>query len=184
MEPVPPYSPLLFEGLTDHLRRLGLSVGIGHHLRLQHLLSRVCGQCSPEDLKSLICPLFAVNEKQQDAFYSAFDSFLPLLSFQAQTPAPSHTLPGQKHREAVPTRQWAPPKWACILASIVLLALLIGVAEWKSHIVPPPSTPAARTDTSAPPAAVLPSSEVEGRKVAKEGVQPRETATTPPEPSK
>jgi hypothetical protein len=74
MEQTPLCSPLLFEGLTNHLRRLGFSVGIDHHLRLQLLLSRICGQCSPEDLKSLICPLFAVNEKQQEAFYPEFRS--------------------------------------------------------------------------------------------------------------
>src|ERR1700693_963801 len=150
MEPVP---PLLFEGLTNHLRRLGFSVGVGHELRLQHLLSRVYGQCSPEDLKSLICPLFAVNEKQQEAFYSAFDSFLPLLSLQAQEPADSDALSSRRHREGARAHLLTPPKWAYFLASTVLLSLLIGIAVWKSHVAPPPSDVGPQANTPSPPAA-------------------------------
>jgi hypothetical protein len=182
MGPTPHRSPLLFEGLTSHLRRLGFSVGIDHHLRLQLLLSRICGECSPEDLKSLICPIFAVNEKQQEAFYSAFDSFLPLLSSQAQAPGSSEALPGQGHREAAPPPRLTPAKWAYFLAAIALLALLVGVAEWKSHIGPPSAEPPAQADVPAPPAAPLPSPEVADRKAGKEQTPP-EAVPTSPEPA-
>ena len=180
MEPTPLCSPLLFEGLTDHLRRLGFSVGVDHHLRLQYLLSHLYGQCSPEDLKSLICPVFAVNEKQQEAFYSAFDSFLPLLSSQTQALAASESPPGQRHPEGAPPPR-TPAKWPYVLASIVVLALLIGIAEWKSQIGPPPAEPAAQANLPAPPAA-LPSPEVADRKAMKEQAPP-ETAPTPAEPA-
>ena len=181
MEPTPLCSPLLFEGLTDHLRRLGFSVGVDHHLRLQYLLSHLYGQCSPEDLKSLICPVFAVNEKQQEAFYSAFDSFLPLLSSQTQAPTASESPPGQRHPEGAPPPR-TPAKWPYVLASILVLALLIGIAEWKSQIGPPPAEPAAQANLPAPPAAALPSPEVADRKAMKEQAPP-ETAPTPAEPA-
>ena len=179
MEPTPLCSPLLFEEFTNHLRRLGFSVGVDHHLRLQILLSRIYGQCSPEDLKSLMCPLFAVNEKQQEAFYSAFDSFLPLLSSQTQVPAVSEALRGKTHGEPARPPRFTLAKWAFFGAAVALLVLLIGIAVWKSHIGPPAANPAAQADIPASPAASLPPPGAANRKAVKE---PPSSETAPPSP--
>lgn len=144
-------SPLLFEGLIDHLRRLGFSIGLDHQLRLEQLLSYICGECSPQDLKWLICPLFAVNEKQQDAFYSAFDSLLPLLSLQTSEPAISTTTGPARHREAV--RRLTPARWPYFPAAFALLALLIGLAEWKSRMDVSRAPPTAQADSPTMPTA-------------------------------
>src|ERR1051326_8389690 len=122
MAPIFLNSPLLFEGLIDHLRRLGFSIGLEHHLRLEQLLSNICGECSPQDLKWLICPLFAVNEKQQDAFYSAFDSFLPLLSLQTSKAAVSATTGPLTVGEAAPPRRLTPARWPYFVTAFALLA--------------------------------------------------------------
>src|SRR6266481_5785833 len=137
MKSSPSSSPLLFEDFLVHLRRLGFSIGVDHHLRLQQLVSHICGRCSPEDLKSLLCPLFAANEKQQEAFYSAFDSFFSLLSVQAQTTV-APEIPSVQANPAGRPRQSSSGKWFYFSGFIVVFALLIGIAVWKSHILPPP----------------------------------------------
>ena len=93
----PSEAPLLFEPLLVRLRQLGFSIGIDHHLRLQQILPGVYGQCSPEDLKLLLCPLFATNEKEQEAFYNAFDSFLPLLLPHTRMPETSEHPSFKRH---------------------------------------------------------------------------------------
>jgi len=190
MEPTPLSSPLLFEGLTNHLRRLGFSVGVDHHLRLQLLLSHIYGQCSPEDLKSMICPLFAVNEKQQEAFYSAFDSFLPLLYSQTHVPAASEALIGQRNREEARPHRLTQAKWPYFTAAMAMLALLIGIAEWKSQIGSHPVGPGAQAripapavDIPAPPTKSLRPPKVADGKVVRQE-EPPETAATRPEPRK
>ena len=70
---------LPFEAFVAHLRRQGFRVGVEHHLRLRTLLNRIGPDCSPEELKTLLCPLFATNAEQQEFFYRAFDDFYPLL---------------------------------------------------------------------------------------------------------
>src|SRR5215469_13732136 len=112
-----PLSPLLFEDLIPQLRRLGFEVGIDKYLSLDKLLSQVCGQCSPEDLKWILCPLFAVNEAQQEAFYSAFDSFLTLQSCQPQLAGTPEVLPAQSGRPGSFPHQPGPGKWPYFLVA-------------------------------------------------------------------
>lgn len=70
--------PLPFSGFLDLLKRRGFAGGVDRHLRLVSLLERV-GECNPEQLKQLIAPLFATNEKEQAQFYRLFDDYFALL---------------------------------------------------------------------------------------------------------
>src|SRR6266850_2181247 len=83
-------SHLVFGEFLEHLRRQGFAIGVDHHLRLQELLNRISAHCAPSDLKTFLCPIFATNKKQQEQFYSAFDSyfdlFQPVLSEEESTP--------------------------------------------------------------------------------------------------
>ncbi len=75
--------------LTDflaYLRGQGFIIGVDHHLRLQALL-RQLGP-GPLDLKYLLCPLFAVSEKQQRLFYNAYETFFTPLEDNAEEQAP------------------------------------------------------------------------------------------------
>lgn len=63
--------PLVFDDFLEHLRRQGFTIGVGHHIRLQELLNKVSGHCAPSDLKTILCPIFATDERQQVHFYSA-----------------------------------------------------------------------------------------------------------------
>src|SRR5205823_2466103 len=88
--------------------------------------------CGPEDLKSLLCPLFATSEQQQTVFYQAFDSFLPLLSMQEEAPEGSPTSSVQRYSRNAPAGLTI-SKWPYFGAALILSALLIAIAVWRSH---------------------------------------------------
>src|ERR1017187_8113926 len=147
--------PILFEEFLVHLRRLGFHVGIEQHLRVQQLVASICGECSPEDLKTLLCPLFAANEKQQDAFYRAFDTFFPLLSVTTEAPGSSAPALAEKAAAGRQPRPLASRTWLFFSGAAVLLALLIAIAAWKSHIA---TTRVALPATVSAPPAIQPQS--------------------------
>lgn len=73
---------LPFGDFIEYLRHGGFTVSTAHYLRLQILLNGLKSDCSPEDLKTLLCPIFATSKEQQEKFYRIFDDF-----FIALTPA-------------------------------------------------------------------------------------------------
>src|SRR5262245_37887013 len=70
--------PLAFGDFLEYLRRQGFTIGVDHHLRLQRLLATLGGRCAPQDLKTLLCPVFATNEKEKALFHHVFDSYFVL----------------------------------------------------------------------------------------------------------
>ena len=73
-----PDESLLFHDFLQHLRRQGFDIGLNHYVQLQRLLELLDGRCEPEQLRSVMCPLIATNEKEQRQFNSAFAQFYPL----------------------------------------------------------------------------------------------------------
>jgi len=67
-----------FGEFLDHLRRNGFAIGIDYHLRLQRLLNKFDAHTAPSDLKTLLAPIFAVSQKQQESFYRAFDDYFEI----------------------------------------------------------------------------------------------------------
>lgn len=99
-EPASNPGPLAFGDFLSHLSRQGFAIGVDHHLRLQQLLDKTSADCGPQDLKTLLCPIFATDEKEQALFHRAFDSYfeifqLPSSGDERQVPqlAPSSELP-------------------------------------------------------------------------------------------
>ena len=68
-------SHLVFGDFLESLRLHGFTIGIGHYLRLQKLLARVGPECRPHELKTLLCPIFATDEREQARFYEEFDRY-------------------------------------------------------------------------------------------------------------
>ncbi len=66
---------LLFGDFLEYLRHEGFEIDVGRYLRLQRLIATVAGDCAPSDLKTIICPVFARDRREQEQFYAAFDSF-------------------------------------------------------------------------------------------------------------
>jgi len=77
---------LVFDEFLAYLRLQGFIIGIDHYLRLQDLLNKVKGECAPSQLKTLLCPIFATSQMQQEKFYTAFDSYFGLLRVPALRP--------------------------------------------------------------------------------------------------
>jgi len=122
----PEILPLPFAGLMEDLRGQGFVIGTDHYLRVQAVL-RAFGTNleSPEKLKTLICPVFAVNEKQQAAFYRSFDRMLPLLTLQEYDRAEK----GQIREGKAEEKQEQSRFMTCKAVVMVLLwMLLIGLA--------------------------------------------------------
>ena len=80
--------PLVFDDFLTHLRRQGFDIGVDHYLRLQELLSKVGAECAPQDLKTILAPIFATNQAQQEQFHRAFDNYFSLFQTPVST-APS-----------------------------------------------------------------------------------------------
>ncbi|HEY6247324.1 MAG TPA: hypothetical protein VIX17_25465 [Pyrinomonadaceae bacterium] len=70
-----PNSPLVFGDFLESLRLQDFSITISHYLRLEALLSRIGSDCRPQDLKTILCPIFATNETEQERFYKHYDQF-------------------------------------------------------------------------------------------------------------
>jgi formylglycine-generating enzyme required for sulfatase activity len=133
---------LLFAEFVGYLGRQGFTVGVDQYVRLHALLRRLGPDCRPEQVKVLLCPLFATNAKQQAQFYRAFDAYFAAFdpqraeeqARQAAEPEPA-TEP-----ETAPQPLWA-RKWPYVLAGIVLLALLgLGIQhalQWQERPKPP-----------------------------------------------
>src|ERR1041384_1832068 len=68
-----PDSHLIFGDFIESLRAHGFIIGIGHQLRLQKLLSRIGPECRPHELKTILCPIFATDEREQTRFYEVFE---------------------------------------------------------------------------------------------------------------
>jgi len=147
---------LAFGDFLAHLRRRGFAIGVDHHLRLQRLLDEVGGQCAPQDLKTLLCPLFATNEKEQELFYLAFDDYFELFRL-AEQPKPDRDLRpavGEEPGPATRRSRWRSPL-AYTLLAVVVVALAVFAArspqikEWFGLAQPSPTpTP---SQTQAPP---------------------------------
>ena len=68
--------PPPFFGFMERLKGEGFIIGVDHYFRLIKILKKVEPDVAPFKLKSLLCPLFAVNQKQQNQFSASLISTL------------------------------------------------------------------------------------------------------------
>ncbi|HEV2914522.1 MAG TPA: formylglycine-generating enzyme family protein [Pyrinomonadaceae bacterium] len=121
-----PDSNVAFNELLAYLRQRGFTIGVGHYLRLQELLKRTGTDCSPQDLKTLLCPIFATNQTQQKQFYRAFDEYYGLFhQTSSQRVSASRAQEGGplalQHTGASPGRLHI---WPYILGATIILLLI------------------------------------------------------------
>ena len=152
--------PLPLEMLVADLRRQGFVVGVGHYIRLRRLLAHVArspGEPSPDRLKTLICPLFATDQRRQADFYRTWDRLFPAMAEAAA--ASEEGLPSAEtvtEKTEYPSRPAAPSKLKVILVILVGLlgVLLIGIASLEYSPTPTPNQPETTTrsePSDAPP---------------------------------
>ena len=123
--------PLLFEGFLGDLRKKGFTVGIDHRLRLHLILNRLDPDTQPNDLKLILCPIFATTPKQQTLFYQTFDAYFELLDQKtSRQDTPNQPEPaGQEAKDDDP----APPKWQYYLLGILIVVFIAVVSyQWTT----------------------------------------------------
>jgi ribose transport system substrate-binding protein len=134
--------PLPFDDLIAELKTRRFSVGVEQRVRLYRLLEKIEGQCEPEQLRTLLCPIFATTKEQQAEFYRLFDSRYAVF----------HTANSQQNSEveAQRTKGRAPRGVRYLLPIIGAAALTLGILAGQVFIAqsnrpipkrPPVSTP-------------------------------------------
>jgi tetratricopeptide (TPR) repeat protein len=69
----PPALP--FEAFLTALGSLGFDTGVERRARLHRVLEHMPANVAPHRLKTVLCPIFASDETQQESFYRIFDRF-------------------------------------------------------------------------------------------------------------
>jgi hypothetical protein len=166
---------LPFDDLIAELKRCHFKVGVEQRLRLFRLLEKIEGHCQPEQLKTLLCPIFATDEKEQADFYRIFESLYPL--FRAP---PSNR--GEQFAKDPNERKTA---WRVRY----LLAILIGFAVATAFLVTQfyiqrPKPDGSHHADSNPPGNVTVSPAAEGvpstfGQLPQTGLRPKATMTAP-----
>jgi formylglycine-generating enzyme required for sulfatase activity len=114
---------LPFADFLDHLARSGFEITIDHHVKLHLVLNQFAKERNPNDLKYLIAPIIATNEKRQQAFYEAYDSYFHALP---DIETSNIDTPSDPHDASAVTSDKTPKKWiylilGCLLITICLL---------------------------------------------------------------
>jgi len=117
---------LLGETLLAQLRLAGFTVTEEHYVRLFSLLDRLEGQCHLQDLRTLLCPLFATNCDEQESFYKVFDQWYPhataaIVDLADDKPPSSDTTPDG------PSLHPPPNRTAYLAVAIVIAIALTGI---------------------------------------------------------
>jgi acyl carrier protein len=121
-----------FGNFLAYLRQQGFRVGLDHYVRVQELLERIGGNRDPDELRTLLCPLFATSEKQQKRFYEAFDSYAELVQPPPPLPVPPEP---EKVKKTVSIKQRSRSWFYIAGGGSLLTVLLIGLAL---GVIPPP----------------------------------------------
>jgi hypothetical protein len=117
---------LMFGDLLEKLSSLGFSIGVDSHLSVQRLLGKVSGSCTPEDLRTLLCPVLAKNKKQQRLFYALFDDYFRSATPPAKQAAPESSPEEARGSEHVPFSARPGPY---LIAGV----LLTGIIGWTAY---------------------------------------------------
>ncbi len=129
---------LPFKDFLGHLKRQGFTIGVDHYLRLQALLNMLGKDSQLSELKYLICPVFAVNEKQQRQFYNAFDLYFKPIE-------PSTVKESEKQDVSIeisPGKLIRAKKWPYVLLGAIVIATsvywYVKTLEVAQQVVPKP----------------------------------------------
>ena len=141
---------LPFKAFIGELSRQGFVIGVDHHLRLQKLLNALGPDCTPSDLKYLLCPIFASSDKQQDKFHRIFERYFGTLEMKAGKKISRPPKPPEDVSELVRI-----PKIPYILLGVLLFALVVLIPFWWPE-KEMPTTSTVTTSSVSPVTSTLP----------------------------
>lgn len=117
-----------FEDFIAYLQQNGYTIGINSYLRLQELINHLGANSSSEQLKTILCPIFATNPEEQEKFFFLFDTYFA--QFQsldaAQFPNKNGDSTLENNVQKVGNLR-RPKKWWVIIPSIIGIAILMGL---------------------------------------------------------
>ena len=150
-----PDSHLIFGDFIESLRSRGFTIGIGHQLRLQRLLSRIGPECKPYELKTLLCPIFATDEREQKNFYEEFEKY-----FEYESSVEDEGPVERFDSEAVPEEKRESPekrKRIALIVGVTLFLIVLALVPFikiggggPGNDVTPTPTPEISTPTPTP----------------------------------
>ncbi len=108
----------VFAELLAELRARGFALGVEHYLRVQLLLERAGGERSPDEWASLLAPVLARNQVEQEQFYEIFPNYL------ADSPA-SEQAGDKPNAASAPLSSPLSGLWKQALVIFAAMALLI-----------------------------------------------------------
>lgn len=112
---------LKYQLLADLLATLEAEefpIGVGKHLELQQLYSMLPEEIKPEEMKTLLAPIFAKNKQDQEFFYDVFDQSLKRIKAKIWEPKDQSVTP------ILPPKS----KWEIITRLLGLTLVLIAIA--------------------------------------------------------
>jgi hypothetical protein len=117
-----PFLRLPFDGFVHALKNEGFTIGVDKYIRIQQLIAHCDGTVDPPSLKTILCPLFAIDADEQQRFYELFDRYYSVSS-RPKRPTRAYTeRPSGK-------RLLLRVSIICITLSSILAGLLL----WSSH---------------------------------------------------
>ncbi|MGB0840107.1 MAG: hypothetical protein ACPGXL_08205, partial [Chitinophagales bacterium] len=101
-------------------------------MQVQKILNRLGGQnITLNNLKSILAPIFAKNEAQQQLFYQLYDNY-----FKAYEPRPTTIDRIQSVvNEAIDKLPESPKKWKYLLGALMLFVLLLSGSLYVQHLL-------------------------------------------------
>lgn len=116
-----------FEDFVAYLQQNGYTIGINSYLRLQELVNHLGADSTAEQLKTILCPIFATNPEEQEKFFFLFDSYFA--QFQsldaAQFPHKNGDSVLNNDKQKIGSLR-RPKKWWLIVPSIIGIIILMG----------------------------------------------------------
>ena len=124
----------------------GFELGTGQELRLRELLQRLPADTPPEQLGSLLSPLLAKSETEQQRFYALF--WQSLKQARALQAAPLAAAAEEQDDTEIAAAKQKVRKWRGLaLAAALLLLALLGIGVYRYFN--PPETPTTEREVRA-----------------------------------
>ena len=120
----------------EHLRQHGFVLGIDAYMRLENLLRQLPANCTTDELRDYLSPIFASNPKQQELFYQLFDQHQAAIYFFLTNegiplPPPSGNIPLSAQQVSTEPIELEPVRFSwfgyALIATIAALILLGGL---------------------------------------------------------
>jgi len=113
---------LPLSGFIRLLHTNGFTIGVDHHIRLQRLLLKIPDNVSPQEIKTVLCPVFANDKGQQKLFIQLFDQYFSLFQLTEKSEKPAANTQKSPLRQQLVKHSLL---WKLIFTVIILLIICI-----------------------------------------------------------